>query len=271
MMSALHGGTTVMAWELDRVARHDMGFTCPVCGEPVVSRCGEEVPWHFAHKPGSDCELVVTPSLRESSESRAHLSAKYHLARAFTAAGYSVAVEEKLGKLRRPDLTVISPGTGRWVTVEIQASPIHTSEMHFRWQHDLEAGATDVLWIWAERLRFNDGENLTLPDDILHYRRTTGVALSIFNRGHMWVASDGPTWWLCENCSESGVELKKSRRPTCPTCDLSRPVFYDDAVRSYDLLAASGRIVVCRGRRGPVARFAALESRTVRDQAAEAL
>lgn len=263
-----------MAWQLDRVGRHDMEFTCPICAEVVVSKCGTEMPWHFAHKPGSDCELAVDGSTREGGETATHMRAKEALAEAFTAAGYSVAVEERLGGMRRPDLTVVSSRTGRWVTVEVQASLIDVHDMRFRWQHDIEAGATDVLWIWAGRPNVFGPYNVTLPDDVIQYRRITGCSLSVYSRGGLFVAATAATWWLCEECSSPGVEsgLAWTQRPSCPRCGLGRPVFYDDDQVAFEVVPSDGHIVVCRGRRGiPVARLAAARSETVFEPTAQPL
>lgn len=263
-----------MAWQLDRVGRHDMEFTCPHCDEVVVSKCGQEMPWHFAHKPGSTCDLAVGGETRDGGETAIHMRAKAQLAQAFTDAGYSVAIEERLGDLRRPDLTVVSPETGRWVTVEVQASPIDVHDMRFRWQHDTEAGATDVLWVWAGRPNVFEPYNVTLPDDVVQYRRITGCSLSLYSRGALFVAAAVPTWWLCEYCSSPGVDggLAWTQRPTCPGCGLSRPVFYDDAQAAFEVLPSDGRIVVCRGRWGiPVARLSAACSETVFEPVAQPL
>lgn len=116
-------------------------------------------------------------------------------------------------------------------------------------------------------------ENVTLPDDMLHYHRSTRCSLSVYNRGKLWVAVDEPTWWVCHSCSAAteGTEIIRTRNPACPGCGLLRPASDDDAVRSYDLYPASGAIVVCKGRRGPVARLQAEQTPTVHDDVAVAL
>jgi hypothetical protein len=37
------------------------GSSCPQCGEPVMTRCGELNVWHFAHYSDSDCEAWSEP------------------------------------------------------------------------------------------------------------------------------------------------------------------------------------------------------------------
>lgn len=272
MYSALCDGTPIEAWQLDRVGRHDMHFTCPECAAPVISRCGAEMPWHFAHKEASDCPLASTAAAAEAGgESAVHMRAKYDIARTLNEVGYSVTVEEPLGGLRRPDITVVSPATGRWVTVEIQASPVPIPEMRWRWQHDVDAGATDVVWVWAGRLDMGAGYNVTLPDDILHHQRQNATVLNVWSSAGLAVAVAEPTWWICEPCSGTAKTTQRSQRPTCPTCGLIRPASHDDATRAYSLLASDGRIRLCRGRRATIARFGAAETPLVREPVAALL
>lgn len=34
---------------------------CGSCGEPVIGKCGEIVPWHWSHLSGSDCDAWAEP------------------------------------------------------------------------------------------------------------------------------------------------------------------------------------------------------------------
>src|SRR5688572_29313162 len=37
-------------------ARPNLSGTCPICGRPVVARCGEVRIWHWAHLGRRDCD-----------------------------------------------------------------------------------------------------------------------------------------------------------------------------------------------------------------------
>jgi competence protein CoiA len=37
-------------------ARPGISCICPLCQEPVIPKCGDLVPWHFAHKSNHDCD-----------------------------------------------------------------------------------------------------------------------------------------------------------------------------------------------------------------------
>lgn len=249
-----------MGWELDITARHNQIFTCPECEEVVVARCGEVMVWHFAHKAESDCPRSHV------GETREHLEAKTIVGRAMVKAGYSVAVEERLGSLRRPDLTVVSPVTGRWCTVEVQCSPITTTDMWWRWQHDLEAGATDTLWVWAGRVDFEDGRNVFMPEDLRYFWQVTHVSLSVVRQGALYLATSEPLYWVCREC------VIWSNGPRCPRCSLLRENRFSDDYKSFTLRPSTGAPVVCKGIGGAsVVRFAVVESGDVVEPVAEPL
>lgn len=260
MFSALLGDITIPAWEVDITARHDQTFTCPDCLEPVVARCGETMPWHFAHKADSTCGRAG------SRESAAHAWAKYTLGKTMADAGYSVAVEEQLGEMRRPDLTVVSPTTGRWCTVEIQASAITATEMRWRWAYDHDAGATDTLWVWVGApAGLGEARNLHVGEDLRYYLQTSRCSLSVIHHTKPYLANPTTNYWMCRPC------VLWTTAPTCRECGAARPHEYHEDRMAFDLVEATAIPVVCQGPKGPVVRFGAATAATVVDNIAEPL
>ncbi len=42
-------------------AQKGLSAVCPICGQPVIARCGKIKVWHWAHVSGSDCDSWQSP------------------------------------------------------------------------------------------------------------------------------------------------------------------------------------------------------------------
>ena len=79
MISALRNGRRIIAplSEKDAVRKYSRAgrLQCPVCGQQVIFRAGDQKIWHFAHKRGaSECSISEDPDYRP--ESQEHQTAK---------------------------------------------------------------------------------------------------------------------------------------------------------------------------------------------------
>jgi hypothetical protein len=234
VLTAECGGRTVAA---EDVTDRHAPFCCPDCETRVIPKLGEEVIWHFAHRPDPDRTCT------RAGESIDHMRTKLSLARQLTAAGYDIQVEAKIGRGRRLDLAVRSP-KGRWCAIEIQVSPIPVPEMKRRIAADRAAGATDTMWVWVGRLNPHDGAHgrpwVRPPDEIAYQWHRTWTSLSLVRYGQPWLA---------------------------PLTRIVNPDTGRTSKRDFwiEQLPAQPTLVVARGRFGPVVRFKAAASPTVVD------
>jgi len=101
---------------------------CPLCREPVLSKCGEIVDWHWAHVVGGDCDPWSEP------ETPWH---RWWKERA-PVAWREVTVGEHRADIRRPDDRVV---------IELQHSPITADEIRTR-----EAFYGHMVWLLDGRM-----------------------------------------------------------------------------------------------------------------------
>ncbi|MGV3488188.1 MAG: competence protein CoiA [Tuberibacillus sp.] len=97
--------------------REESQFYCEACGRPLTLKIGEQVSWHFAHKPNTKCVGEHEP------ESLAHLEGKKVLFSWLKKQGLSPIMEQYLPKIRqRADIFIpqISPS----VAIEYQCSSL---------------------------------------------------------------------------------------------------------------------------------------------------
>lgn len=114
-------------------------FFCPACKKAVIIRAGRKVIPHFAHEQIQDCELTRT------GESLYHMRGKLQLFRWLKRQGYTVKVEERIGKSeRRPDLLLHTPG-GRLLAIEYQCASLSDEELYRR---NEAYGCNGILPIW---------------------------------------------------------------------------------------------------------------------------
>lgn len=244
MLSAYQDSELIAAWEVEPEERDHAFYTCPKCFDPVIARCGVDIAWHFAHKPGAECERA------HEYESVEHLRAKTQIARAMHVAGYKAEIEAQVGR-RRVDLLVRSRVTGRWVAVEVQTSRIAIPDLKRRNRVDRTAGAMGTLWIWVNRIPITASGNVQLPDDVRYEWNRTWTSLSVLRGGELELALVERTpAQLCQECEVM------TRSTTCRRCGkwLGWPN------RNYvgiEYLPAEPVIVVAEGRFGPTLRLKA--------------
>jgi len=97
--------------------RKEKLFFCEVCGSPVTLKIGEQVTWHFAHKPNAHCGIDHEP------ESFTHIEGKRSLYDWLKRQGYMPVMERYFPEIKqRPDIYVHSFQKD-WA-IEYQCSPI---------------------------------------------------------------------------------------------------------------------------------------------------
>ncbi|MHB1231574.1 MAG: competence protein CoiA [Burkholderiales bacterium] len=94
---------------------------CPQCGSPVISKCGVQKSWHWAHETLTDCDSF------SEGETEWHYRWKSFFNPSM--------VEVKIGP-HRADIKV------RSTVIELQHSPISASDIHER-----ESFYDDMIWI----------------------------------------------------------------------------------------------------------------------------
>jgi hypothetical protein len=109
---------------------------CPDCNEDLISKCGEIITWHWAHKSGSDCEVWSEP------ESQWHLWWN-----SLWPKEYVEVPIVKNNKRHRADVK-----TDRGVVIELQHSPISTDEIRER-----ESFYGNMVWVFDASEPFNRG------------------------------------------------------------------------------------------------------------------
>lgn len=120
MLVAMKKGQLVMA---DSVNNGEDCY-CPGCLEPVVLRRGRFRLAHFAHRPGSQCQLG-------EGETPEHLLGKRQLFERAKECGYRAELEVYLSKInQRPDLLLTSKD--RQLAIEFQCSPLSLQRLRER-------------------------------------------------------------------------------------------------------------------------------------------
>lgn len=112
MLVATKAGRLVLAEN----ASGKNGYFCPGCGEPVILRKGQHKIAHFAHRPGSKCQLG-------EGETAEHLLGKRQLFQWYQQQGRHVELEVYLPRVnQRPDLLLVDGK--KKVAIEFQCSPL---------------------------------------------------------------------------------------------------------------------------------------------------
>jgi competence CoiA-like predicted nuclease len=89
---------------------------CPMCGQPLIAKCGDIYVWHWAHKGGGECDPW------KEHETEWHLAWKNHFPE-----DWQEIIIEKQGKKHIADVQ-----TPAGVTIEFQNSPISTATIRAR-------------------------------------------------------------------------------------------------------------------------------------------
>lgn len=120
-------------------------FTCAVCNDEVILKCGRDKANHFAHTNPRSCDYAV-------NESDEHLRCKMELYDALcdSPGVRSVAIERPLGSVR-PDVSAYINGVP--VAIEIQISSLSVETIRMRTVEYHRKGIY-VLWLlpWREEL-----------------------------------------------------------------------------------------------------------------------
>lgn len=120
MLVAMKAGQLVLADN----AHDKTGYSCPGCHEPVILRRGRHKIAHFAHRPGSQCQLG-------EGETAEHLLGKRQLLQWYRQRGEQVELEVYLPQIaQRPDLLLIE--RGHRVAIEFQCSPLSLKRLRER-------------------------------------------------------------------------------------------------------------------------------------------
>lgn len=168
MLVAMKAGHLILA---ERACGRD-GYSCPGCHEPVILRRGRHKIAHFAHRPGSHCQLG-------EGETPEHLLGKRQLLQWYQQQGRRVELEVYLPQInQRPDL-LLTDGNRR-VAIEFQCSPLSLQRLlernagyrrcgiHYHWllgepyqkrhlqaakvaQFTQEVGGAPALFFWDTR------------------------------------------------------------------------------------------------------------------------
>ena len=149
-----------MFWALDEdekkiKASPGVVGVCPMCGAPVVSKCGTLVLWHFAHRswedgyPKRDCDSWSEKETQWHMDWKARVPEhmrEFVLKRSFT----DLDGSEKEA-VHRADIL-----NSRGTVIELQHSPISPEDIRER-----ENFYINMIWIWdASKFKFSHPERL---------------------------------------------------------------------------------------------------------------
>jgi len=95
---------------------------CPCCNSKVIAKCGNINAWHFAHINGSDCDSF------SEGETEWHIQWKNK----FPESNREVVMWDKEGKLFSPSYKHRADIFYNNLVIELQNSPISTSEIYTR-------------------------------------------------------------------------------------------------------------------------------------------